>query len=115
MILAVADDITGAAEIAAVGRTFGLTAQIQVKEAGNISTDLVVIDTDTRYRIGNQVSEIEENLAHHDRNSVEWYYKKVDSVLRGNVFVELFAMMQALQKKRARGRHPPAINRRTSL
>lgn len=101
MILAVADDITGAAEIAAIGRTFGLTAQIQIKIARNTSSDLVVIDTDTRYRKGDPASDIKQALADCDRTSVKWYYKKVDSVLRGNVAEELCAMMQSLQKTRA--------------
>jgi uncharacterized protein YgbK (DUF1537 family) len=101
MILAVADDITGAAEIAAVGRTFGLTAQLQVKIARSTSPDLVVIDTNTRYRSSESVSDIEQALASCDRTLVEWYYKKVDSVLRGNVAKELCAMMHILHKNRA--------------
>ncbi len=101
MILAVADDISGAAEIAAVGWIFGLTAQIQVKAAKSKSSDLVVIDTDTRYRMGDPVRDIEGALADYDRVSVEWHYKKVDSVLRGNVAEELCAMMKILQKDRA--------------
>jgi len=100
MILAVADDITGAAEIAAVGRTFGLTAQIQIKVASNTASDLVVVDTDTRYRRGDPARDIKQALADCDRTSVEWYYKKVDSVLRGNVAEELYVMMQTLQKNR---------------
>ncbi len=111
MILAVADDISGAAEIAAVGRTFGLTAQIQtrlrlspprrVNVPRSTSSDLVVVDTDTRYRTCDSARDIEQALANCDRSAVEWYYKKVDSVLRGNVAEELCAMMQILQKDRA--------------
>ncbi len=100
MILAIADDISGAAEIAAVGWTFGLTAKIQMKPVGSLSCDLVVVDTDTRYRQANPARDIEAALADYDRTSIEWYYKKVDSVLRGNVFVELYAMMRILQKNR---------------
>ncbi len=100
MILAVADDISGAAEIAAVGRTFGLTTQIQMKTATSTSTDLLVVDTNTRNRQSNSARDIEAALADYDRTSVEWYYKKVDSVLRGNVSLELCAMMQILQKNR---------------
>jgi len=100
MILAVADDITGAAEIAAVGRTFGLTAQIQIKTPRSTSSDLLVIDTDTRYRTSKPASYIKEALAYYGRTSVKWNYKKVDSVLRGNVAEELYAMMYILQKNR---------------
>lgn len=97
MILAIADDISGAAEIAATGRTFGLTAQIQMKSAASSTAELVVIDTDTRYRTIDPTNDIEDALAVYDSASVEWYYKKVDSVLRGNVSTELRAMMQILK------------------
>ncbi len=99
MILAVADDISGAAEIAAAGRTFGLTAQVRMKAAGNESADLVVVDTDSRYKSGDPARDIKQALAC-DSNSVEWYYKKVDSVLRGNVSAELYAMMKILNTNR---------------
>ena len=99
MILSVADDISGAAEIAAVGRTFGLTAHIHMKTAVGTSSDLVVVDTNSRYISGDPSRDIEKALAY-DRNSVEWYYKKVDSVLRGNVSLELGAMMKILNKNR---------------
>jgi uncharacterized protein YgbK (DUF1537 family) len=100
MILVIADDISGAAEIAAAGRTLGLTAQIQIKSATSPSAELVVIDTDTRYREINPRPDIENTLANYDTAPVEWYYKKVDSVLRGNISTELRAMMQILKKSR---------------
>jgi len=100
MILVVADDISGAAEIAATGRTFGLTAQVQIKSTASSSAELVVVDTDTRYRTGDPTRDIKEVLKTYDTTSIEWYYKKVDSVLRGNVSMELFAMMKTLKKNR---------------
>jgi uncharacterized protein YgbK (DUF1537 family) len=101
MILVISDDISGAAEIGAVGQTFGLTAQIQMKFIRNILSDLVVIDTDSRYKGRDPARDIEQALANYDKTSVEWYYKKVDSVLRGNVADELCAMMKVLQRDRA--------------
>ena len=114
MILVVADDISGAAEIAAVGRIFGLRAQVQIKAAKSTSSDttlrssaslrstsLLVVDTDTRYAMGDPARDIKEALAKFDMARIEWHYKKVDSVLRGNVAEELCAMMQILQKDRA--------------
>jgi uncharacterized protein YgbK (DUF1537 family) len=97
MILVVADDISGAAEIAAAGRTFGLTAQVQIKSAKSSSAELVVIDTDTRYRAIAPAGDIENALTLHNTTPVEWYYKKVDSVLRGNISKELRAMMRILK------------------
>ena len=100
MILVVADDISGAAEIAATGRTFGLTVQLQMKPAAGSSAELVVIDTDTRYKSIDPRRDIENALINYDTTLVEWYYKKVDSVLRGNISTELCAMMQILKKNR---------------
>jgi uncharacterized protein YgbK (DUF1537 family) len=100
MILVVADDISGAAEIAAVGRTFGLTAQLQMRPTAGSSAELLVIDTDTRYRSINPTRNIKNLLTVYNPTSVEWYYKKVDSVLRGNVSIELHTMMQLLKKNR---------------
>lgn len=100
MILVVADDISGAAEIAATGRTFGLTAQVQIKSAASSSAELVVVDTDTRHKTGNPARDIENVLKTYGTTSIEWHYKKVDSVLRGNVSSELCAMMQTLKKNR---------------
>jgi uncharacterized protein YgbK (DUF1537 family) len=97
MILVVADDISGAAEIAAAGKTFGLTAQVQIKSAVSSSAELVVIDTDTRYRAIDPAGDIENALTFYKTIPVEWYYKKVDSVLRGNISTELRAMMQILK------------------
>jgi uncharacterized protein YgbK (DUF1537 family) len=100
MILVVADDISGAAEIAAAGRTFGLTAQLQMKPTTGSYAELVVIDTDTRHKSIHPRREIENALANYDATAIEWYYKKVDSVLRGNVSAELHAMMQIFKKNR---------------
>jgi uncharacterized protein YgbK (DUF1537 family) len=100
MILAIADDISGAAEIAAAGQTFGLTAQVRMKTASNTSADLLVVDTDTRYNTSNPANNITQALSY-KKNSVDWYYKKVDSVLRGQVFLEISAMMKILNKNRA--------------
>ncbi|MBN2180575.1 MAG: hypothetical protein JW715_01580 [Sedimentisphaerales bacterium] len=100
MILVIADDISGAAEIAAVGREFGLETQIQIKPATSLSAELVVVDTDTRYRTGQPANDISEALKVYDTAPVDWYYKKVDSVLRGNVSHELCAMMEVLKKNR---------------
>lgn len=97
MILVIADDISGAAEIAAAGRTFGLTAQVQIKSAASSSAELVVIDTDTRYRAIDPTGDIENALTFYNTIPVEFYYKKVDSVLRGNISMELCAMMQILK------------------
>jgi uncharacterized protein YgbK (DUF1537 family) len=101
MIVAIADDITGAAEIAAIGWRRGLSAQVRTTFDPDTDADLVVVDTDTRSVAGCAAAITAENLAHSlGRASVQWCFKKVDSVLRGNVGVELEALMRALGKTR---------------
>jgi uncharacterized protein YgbK (DUF1537 family) len=74
---------------------------VQIKAASSTSSDLLVIDTDTRYATGDPTRDIKESLAKFDMARVDWHYKKVDSVLRGNVAEELCTLMHILQKDRA--------------
>ncbi len=101
MIAVIADDITGAAEIAAIGWRRGLSAQVQMAPTPKTGADLVAIDTDTRSVPGATARSVVENLARQlQALPVRWYFKKVDSVLRGNVATEIETLMQALGKTR---------------
>lgn len=98
MIIVIADDFTGAAEIAGAGLKYNLNCKIlintQIYECENL--DLVVISTDTR-----TMSEIESydfiyKLTQKVKNTKHSFiYKKVDSILRGNVYHEIKAIMAA--------------------
>lgn len=101
MIAVIADDITGAAEIAAIGWRRGLSAQVQMTPNPTAGADLVAIDTDTRSVPSDTARAIVKDIVIRLREiSAQWHFKKVDSVLRGNVGAELEAMMEALGKKR---------------
>jgi uncharacterized protein YgbK (DUF1537 family) len=51
MIVVIADDITGAAEVAGLGLRHGLTVELVIEGEWSTETDLLVIATDTRSKI----------------------------------------------------------------
>ena len=100
MIVVIADDISGAAEIAAVGKRSGLMAQVQTRFDPTASVHLVAVDTDTRSGTRQEAQERITALADRLRSAdIDWCFKKVDSVLRGHVCVELAALMNGLGKR----------------
>ncbi|HVM60775.1 MAG TPA: four-carbon acid sugar kinase family protein [Verrucomicrobiae bacterium] len=102
MIGVVADDLTGAAEIGAVGMRYGLRADVVVRGKPSGKADLVCIDTDSR---GCSPAEARRRAAAAARllckSGASWIYKKVDSVLRGPIVAELEGVMDALRLSRA--------------
>lgn len=99
--LALADDLTGAAEIAALGHRFGWKSEVITRWSGSDATALLVIDTDSRLqpamKAARTVADAGLRLAGIEAPLV---YKKTDSVLRGPVYAELRALMDALRKSR---------------
>jgi uncharacterized protein YgbK (DUF1537 family) len=101
MIFVIADDITGAAEIAALGRRRGLSAQVRTTPGLQADADLVALDTDTRSAAREVARDTMTALSVPLRTlPVRWCFKKVDSVLRGNVVAELETLMKVLGKTR---------------
>ena len=97
MIAVIADDLTGAAEIAGLGWRHGLTAEIVERSGEPSNAELIVYNADSRgcssAEAARQVAAITRRI--HARKP-EWIYKKVDSVLRGNVRAEITAMQKVL-------------------
>jgi uncharacterized protein YgbK (DUF1537 family) len=118
MIGVIADDLTGAAELSGVGLRYGLQAEVVAAglesrlqaaprdgpaEAGTPNgPDLLCVDTDSRTcpaaEAGRRAAEAASKLR---ASRAEWIYKKVDSVLRGHIVLELEAMMNQLGFNRA--------------
>ena len=102
MIGVIADDLTGAAEIGAIGLRHGLRAEIVRGGQPGGQADLVCADTDSR---ACEPKEAAKRAAAAARMlhaaGARWIYKKVDSVLRGQVTAELEAVMQRLKFGRA--------------
>lgn len=100
-----ADDLTGACEVAAVVHRRGLAAEVCL-DAGQPAgdTDVLVVDTDTRLLNGEKaarrVAECLSALRQLD-GSGPLLFKKIDSVLRGPVAAELGAAAECLGFARA--------------
>jgi D-threonate/D-erythronate kinase len=102
MIGVIADDLTGAAELGAVGRRLGLRAEILCNGHPGANADLVCMDTDSRSCTPAEAAKRAAAAAKLLQSAgARWIYKKVDSVLRGNVTAEVEAVMQQLGYNRA--------------
>ncbi|HEY0945771.1 MAG TPA: four-carbon acid sugar kinase family protein, partial [Opitutaceae bacterium] len=101
--IALADDLTGAAELAAIGRRMGLHSVICTEgERASHRAELVVHDTDSRLCTATEAARrVRTTLeAVRGRDPGASIFKKVDSVLRGPVAAELVAAATALGKSR---------------
>ena len=102
MIGVIADDLTGAAEIGAVGLRHGLRAEIVRSGKPGGTADLVCVDTDSRSCEPAEAAKragAAAKMLH--AAGARWIYKKVDSVLRGQVTAEVEAVMKQLKLERA--------------
>src|SRR5262245_25522777 len=101
-IIVLADDLSGAAELAGIAFTHGLSAVVQREFVPDSNANVVAIDTDSRHlsptAAAERVTEITRRIL--DTNPA-WIYKKVDSVLRGNVRAEIEAILQVTGQPRA--------------
>ncbi len=98
----IADDLSGAAEVAGVGCRYGISSGVQLDPSAVAGFPLTVFDTDSR---SSDVSEAAEavKLAVEclSRTPDFQLFKKVDSVLRGHVRAEIEAVIQAAGYRRA--------------
>jgi len=97
-IIVIADDFTGAAEAAGIGFRFGRSAEVALQFAQD-QPNFVSIDTDTRLCPPSEArAKLQALGAELARSSDRLVFKKVDSILRGNVFAETTALAEALGK-----------------
>lgn len=121
MIIVIADDLTGAAEIAGIGHSFGLSTSLLTDVSENLPvSDLMVIATDTRsmteqeavnetHRICQGIKMALPKLSEARKaamtplqraqamarpDEVLHIFKKTDSALRGHVHLELRALVE---------------------
>ena len=96
MIVVIADDLTGAAELAGAAHQRGLNAEVQTCFDASSKADLVAIDTNTRSLPATEAARHVADLACLiNASNPAWIYKKTDSVLRGNIAVEIEALLEA--------------------
>lgn len=102
MIAVIADDFTGAAEIGGIGLRNGLNVSIETEPIRSPGADLLVIATDMRSMRADEAAEMTAGIAERLlKLDPSFIFKKMDSVLRGNITEELIAQMKATGKERA--------------
>lgn len=102
MIVAIADDFTGAAEIAGIGLRYGLKVDIETKVISNSEADLLVIATDTRsLTVSEAQKELQQICSSLNKLKYEWIFKKTDSVLRGHIYDEILTLSKSLNIKKS--------------
>ncbi|HEY6899530.1 MAG TPA: four-carbon acid sugar kinase family protein, partial [Puia sp.] len=102
MIVVIADDFTGAAELGGIGLRHGLRTEVcvEVPVEVNDGLELLVVATDTRSKaVSAAVADMLEVTRQVLRLAPEFVYKKTDSVLRGHVVAELKVHMGVLGMK----------------
>jgi len=102
MIIVIADDFTGAAELGGIGLRYQLKVEINTTVNLQSKADLFVIATDTRSMTKTEAEReteiVTKELA---KLNPTWIFKKVDSVLRGYVAEELLVIIKKLNHSRA--------------
>jgi len=102
LIAVIADDFTGAAELGGVALRYGLTTEVQAEFNAHADADLISVDADTRSCTAEEAARRIVSVAELCRKgAVERVFKKVDSVLRGQVIAELTALLETWDKHRA--------------
>lgn len=102
MIVVIADDLTGAAEIGGIALRYGLSAEVVTGPVPGSDADVLIISTDTRSMPEAEALKVTEAVSHAIfKLNPAFVYKKVDSVLRGHVVAELNIHKRILNYKRA--------------
>ena len=97
MILVLADDFSGAAEMAGMAHFLGCSAEVQTAPHQSSSSQVVAIDTHTRGLSRQEAAlKLEGMIPAIQRMQASWVFKKVDSVLRGHVLRETETIMHGL-------------------
>jgi uncharacterized protein YgbK (DUF1537 family) len=97
--LAIADDFTGAAEIAGIGLRYGLPTRLlrAAPTRPHSGPGLTVLDTDSRDLTADDAARKVAQFVRHLRAAdYQLIYKKTDSVLRGPVLAEVQSLLHAL-------------------
>jgi len=98
-VIVIADDLSGAAELAAIAFARGFSAEVQRQFEPTSDADVIAVDTDSRGLSPEAAAQRVEDVT---RAVVAarpaWIYKKVDSVLRGNVRAEIEAVVRVVAR-----------------
>jgi uncharacterized protein YgbK (DUF1537 family) len=101
-IVVIADDLTGAAELAGISLRYGLTVELCVGEVDYKNADVLVVSTDSRSLNKEQAIAVTEKIVKRILLlEPTWIYKKIDSVLRGHVVDEVKVQMRLMNRSKA--------------
>jgi D-threonate/D-erythronate kinase len=101
MIAVIADDLTGAAELAGIGLRYMNNVKV-VTEAISLDADMIVVSTDSRSM--DSASAVEKNAKVTTAIAAlkpQLIYKKIDSALRGHVVEEIREHLSILRLQKA--------------
>lgn len=102
MLAVIADDFTGASEIAGIAFAQGFDTLIQTGELKQTDSDVLVVATNMRAASPREAECISAQVTEHLLSlGAELIFKKIDSVLRGNIGPELHAQMRVEKKLRS--------------
>ncbi len=101
-VTVIADDITGAAEIAGVCLRYGLDVSFSINSVPDVSSEILVIATDSRSLPGGEAMFIHKGIT---ESILKKYpetrlFKKCDSALRGHILAELSVLSDVTGKDR---------------
>lgn len=97
MIVVIADDITGAAEMGGIALRYGLKSIVANDVITNANAHVLIIYTNTRSLKKQDAVETMANLTKKAKElNPSLFYKKTDSVLRGHILAEMKGQMQEL-------------------
>ena len=101
-ILVIADDLSGAAELAGIGARHGLAVRLERDAPVAAHDGLTVLDTDTRLVPQDDAAQQVRRAVRHLRpGDFDLIYKKTDSAFRGPILAELDALMEAFGRRAA--------------
>lgn len=102
MIAVVADDLTGAAELAGIAWSYGLTAEVQTEFSPQTTANVVAVDANSRdVDLAAATKRVQRAFEVVQQARPVWTYKKCDSVLRGHVPEEIAVALQVTGCSRA--------------
>ena len=99
LIAVIADDLTGVCDTGAQFASAGLRTIGSVSQEFKSETvpQVLLVNTQSRSLEGREASlVIQQTAAGLKRFEPKWFFKKIDTALRGNIAIEVLSMMEAL-------------------
>lgn len=94
MIAIIADDFSGAAELAGIAAARGYKAEVQTVFDPASDAEVIAIDTDTRLKSEDEAASVLRVITRQIlATKPAWIYKKTDSVMRGHIRAEIEAIL----------------------